>query len=139
MPFNYNSTGVALEGDFTIPDDEYVLEIVSAVEGQSKKGEPQVKVDYKVAEGQRAGFPVKFHYVTFKPSSEKSAGMAVHFLKTIGQPWEGDFKVDASKWIGKKLLAYLAAETYGGYTNMKVKWVKPIEGQKAEAEEEVPF
>lgn len=144
MPFKASSEGISLDDEFVIPDDEYVLEIVKAKEGLSKDGlYQQVIVDFKVAEGQRKNFPVNYHYVTFKKAGDKGAGMAIKFLKTIGQPWEGDFTVDASKWVGAKLVGYLSAEEYNGKKNMKCKWVKPVDTgsqvEKDEAMEEVPF
>lgn len=144
MPFKASSEGISVNDEFVIPDDEYVLEIVKVKEGLSKDGNfPQVVVNFKVAEGPRKGFPVNFHYVTFKKAGDKGAGMAIKFLKTIGQPWEGEFEVDADKWVGKKLVGYLAAEEYQGKKNMKVKWVKPIETGSQVTEDDaiewVPF
>jgi hypothetical protein len=33
--------------------------------------------------------------------------MAVHFLKVIGEPWEGDFDYDTDKWVGRTFRAKL--------------------------------
>lgn len=145
MGYRYNSTGVKMPGGQTIPEEEYVLEIVDAKEGKSKKGDYQVKVDFKVASGVHVGFEVKYHYVTFQAKDSKGAGMAVHFIKSIGEPWEGEFEISPENWIGKKLMAYLSVEEYNGYHNMKASNIKPYvvgqteTDQAASSEEEVPF
>ena len=143
MAFKASSTGVQMDDDFTIPEGEYTLEIVKAKEGLSKDGlHPQVIVDFKVADGDRKGFPINFHYVTFKKAGDKGAGMAIKFVKTIGEPWEGDFEVDSDNWIGKKLIAWLEPKEYQGKKNMKISWVKPVETESqvpAEEIDQVPF
>ena len=129
--FNYDGEGVQTQGDFTVPEDIYLLKVERVKPGKSKikedgtGGYPQVVVDFKIAEGPRKGFPISFHYVTFLPKTHKAAGMAVHFLKCIGQPWEGTFKVTPGAWIGKTLQAFLEAKEYNGTKNMALKWVKP--------------
>lgn len=122
----YNSTGAKLPDDFTIPDGEYVLRIEKAIEGVSKSGgDYQVRVDFKVAEGQHKNFPINWHRVTFVPADRKGAGLAIHFLKCIGEPWEGEFQIDPKRWVSRRVLAYIEAEEYNGYKNMKVRWTKP--------------
>src|SRR3990167_9644212 len=144
MPHVYDGTDVEVPGsNFTIPEDEYTLEIVSVKERTSKDGHYQVEVKAVVDQGSHKGFPVK-NYVTFSPAKKadgtpnKGAGMSVKFLKTIGQPWEGKFEINPQDWIGQKFNAFLAAEEYNGYTNMKIKWVKPVpvEEELQEAPEE---
>lgn len=138
----YNSTGIKID-DYVIPDGEYDLKIVSATPGKTKAGDDKVTVDLAVASGQHLGFVVRFHTVTFfLNSGHKAAGLAIKFLKTIGEPYEGEFDYYPDRWVGKKLTAYLCAEEYNGRINMKVQWVKPIDkidSQDKNLSEDVPF
>ena len=155
--FDYDGEGIQPSGDFTVPEDEYVLRIAKVKPQRSKIKEdgtgnyPQVVVDLVVDEGPRKGFPVSFHYVTFLPKEARAAGMAIHWLKSIGEPWEGKFKVQPGRWLNRTIRAFLEVKEFNGIKNMKIKWVKPHEGNKAPAAapaqpqgelgdlEEVPF
>lgn len=147
MPHDYNATGVEMPADgYTIPDDEYTVKIVKAKEGTSKGGDYQVVCDLRVVGGAHDGFDVKFHRVTFfdpkNTEKKKAAGMSVFFLKVIGQPYEGAFKINPDAWVGRSFQAYLAEKEYNGYKSMEVKWFKPLEdnGSQVPADvEEVPF
>lgn len=144
MPYEYNTDGADMsgQGDFIIADGEYIMRIDDAKEGRSKKEkEYQVICDLKVADGDQKGFPVRFHRITFcdPKRSPKGAGMAIHFLKTIGQPWEGKPNIDPSHWVGKVFLAWLEASDFNGFKSMKVKWVKPVTKEQDEELSEVPF
>lgn len=131
MPHEYNAEGAEMPNDgFTIPDNEYDLEIMRAKEGKSKGGDYQVTCDLKVIGGDHAGFDVRFHRVTFfDPNGEKkkAAGMSVFFLKVIEQPWEGKFQINPDSWVGKKFHGYLAEKEYNGFKSMEVKWFAPAD------------
>jgi hypothetical protein len=71
-----------------------------------------------------------FHTVTFLPSKNPGAGMSVHFLKTIGQPWEGNVKVDSSQWVGAKFMGYVVTDEYNGKTKNKLGEIKLYEPKK---------
>lgn len=126
---------------FVIPDGEYILRIAKAMEGKSKSGDYQVTCNLLVVDGDHKGFKVNYHRVTFldPKKNAQAAGMSIHFLKTIGQPWEGQFQIDPGAWEGKCFLGYLVQDDYQGFKSMKVKWVKPLDKAKAEELEEVPF
>lgn len=95
---------------------------------------------FAVNSGPYIGAAIPFHYVTFLPKDNKGAGMAVHFLKTIGQPYEGKYKVDHLKWRGKILKADVEEEEYNGYINNKITAVEAVEeAKKEDVLEEVPF
>lgn len=144
MPEEFDSEGAEVpQGGYTIPDGEYVLEIKKTKEGRSKTGNDyQVTCDLEVSFGEHKGFPVKFHRVTFIPAvkNKKAAGMGLLFLRNIGEPHSGKFKINPDAWVGKRLQAYLEANDYNGFKSMKVKWTAPVEGAQPEPiEEEVPF
>lgn len=143
MPgFTYDATGIPEGGgNGCIPEGEYILEITHAKPGKTANGDYKVTVDYVVADGPFAGKKVKFHTVTFfNDKSAKGAGIAIHYLKSINQPYQGPFTVTPENWVGRPIKAKIVHEDYNGYTNAKVKFVDPVDAPKAPAqEEEVPF
>lgn len=72
-----------------------------------------------------------FHSVTFMPKDKPGAGMAIHFLKTIGQPYEGKIKPDAQAWVGAKFMGYAITDEYKGKVKNKLGEIKPIEESPA--------
>ena len=111
MPFNYSSKNINVDGGFTAPAGVYRLVIKSVKEKTSKNGDPMVSVSCEIDDNQYLGVPV-WHNVTFLGDDEngipkRGAGMAIKFLKTIGEPWENDFVVNSENWIGKKFSAKL--------------------------------
>lgn len=72
-----------------------------------------------------------FHTVTFMPKEKDGSGMAIHFLKTIGQPYEGKLKPDAQAWVGSKFMGYAITDEYKGKTKNKIGEIKVYD--------EVPF
>lgn len=142
-PFPYNSDGIDIEPKRKlIPEGDYDLEITKAEESVTKKDNyPCVIVEFKVIDSLTLnGKRIPFHYVVFLPKEKPGANIAVHFLKTIGQPFEKDFVVEAYKWIGKRLRARVSIEKSldGKYENNRIKWVNPYEGAQPK-EESVPF
>lgn len=143
MSFSYNSKGVKPSGGIfsPIPDGEYILKIVDTAEGRTKNDDYKVTVDYKVETGPYKGRNIKFHTVTFFAITDKDnppagAGMAIHFLKCIGQPFEGNFQVDHMAWHGQMIKAQVISEEYQGKVNNKIKGIESIVEQSLE---EVPF
>jgi hypothetical protein len=67
-----------------------------------------------------------FHTVTFLPKDSPGAGMSVHFLKSIGQPWEGNVKVDATQWVGAEFAGYVVEDEYKGKKKNKISEIKPL-------------
>ena len=137
MPFNYNAAGIAILG---IPEDEYILQIKNAKEGKSKGGDYQVTCSLEVVGGKHNGVSVT-HYVTFLPKGHKSAGMALHFLHSRGQPFEGEFNVDPQQWLNNYVSAYLVRDEFNGKVSMKIKWCKAADPEKLKAalESQIPF
>jgi hypothetical protein len=149
MPFNFNATGIDPDSKGTnkvVPKRWYDFAIVEFVskagdvypkDGTTKNGDPNVSILCEVFnDGEYAGERV-FHTVNFLPAKlpdgkpTPGAGMSIHFLKTIGEPWEGNFSVDSSKWVGRKFKGYVIAEEYKGKTKNKISEIKPID--------EIPF
>lgn len=113
MPYNFNSKGqkpVPLGQFKMVPEGKYLLEIQEDYEEGYTNGAGyyKVKINFLVKKPNNyAGYPVKFFTVTFIPTGEKGAGLALHFLKTIGEPYEESdaLDVDPARWVGKRLWA----------------------------------
>lgn len=139
MSFDFDGRGIIVEDKQFVkklmPKGNYDYEIVEFVskagdsypkEGKTKNGDP--KVDFLaqvITPGEFEGERV-FHSVAFLPKDKNGAGMAIHFLKTIGQPWEGKFKVDPQAWIGERFRGYTVQDEYNGQKNNKIKGIEPI-------------
>ena len=139
MVFEFDGTGIVVEerkGEKKLmPKGNYNYEIVDftsaagnvyPLEGTTKNGAPKVDFLAEVTDGPFKGTRV-FHSVTFLPKDSKGSGMSIHFLKTIGQPWEGKFSVNPSEWVGTKFRGYTIEDEYNGKKNNKIKGIEPIE------------
>lgn len=110
----YDSTGVKMDGEFeAAPEGMYdllVAKITDTKDGEpwkTKNGDDYVSVECEIANGEWQGKKI-WHGVTFMDdTSRKGAGMAIHFLKSIGEPWQGKFDIDTDNWPGKIFRAKL--------------------------------
>jgi len=116
MSFNYSSKGVQMDNGFSpAPAGVYNCIIRSITEKTTKNGDPMVSAKCEIDQtGEWLG-TVFFHNVTFIGNDEqgkprKGAGMALNFLKHIGEPWEGDFEVSPDNWVRKTFRAMLKVE-----------------------------
>lgn len=111
MSFSYNAEGVEMGGKFSpAPAGIYSLVIEEAKEKTTKKGDRMVSAKCSIDDaGEYLGRTV-WHNVTFLPKERKGAGMALEFLKAIGEPYEGLFDVDADNWKGKTFKAKVGIE-----------------------------
>lgn len=128
MPFPYNAQKEV------IPVGRYRLKIVKAVEGKTKKGDPKVTCDLIITDGAWKNKHIPFHNVSFLAQGTDGAGFALSFLKAIGQPYQGKFEVDASKWVDKTFEAEVFIDEYNGEQKNKLGEV-----YLSEAVEDVPF
>ncbi len=109
MSFQYNATNVKPTGGGfePLPKGKYLLKIEQAAEGRSKNADPKVTVTFKVMDGRYQGRRIRFHHVTFLPEGSEGAGIAIHFLKTIGEPYQGALNVEPQRWLGKYLWGHV--------------------------------
>lgn len=135
----YDSRGIkpSTGGFDPIPEGDYVLEITEVEETESRKGNPMVKVTQIVSEGQYKG-KIIWNQITLLPKGEPGAGIALHFLKSIGEPWEEkeNLDIDPERWKGKRFKAHVIQDTYtkpdgSKITNNKIKGIEPLD--------EIPF
>lgn len=113
MPFDMDFTGVEIKkfSQVVVPPGTYNLSIVKATEKFTKKGDPMVVVDYEIVDGDYIGKLIKNHCVVFfKDKESPGAGMAKSFLKTIGLDNDGNVTVDATKWIGRRVVGKVVNE-----------------------------
>lgn len=168
MPkFKYSSKGVDTstpnknEG-FMVAPGYYNVAIVSFEEKWTAKQDAMLRLTCLIDD---KGNPFNgrkiFHNVTFIEPGKPGSGMTIHFLKTIGEPHEGEFEVSPENWIGKRMYVKMENTKYNNKTYLNVvgvmppsdgitfsqeaknTWLKESNAQsdsgKPEKEEEVPF
>lgn len=125
--FDYNASGVSMDGPL-LPDGWFTFRIMDATEGMTRDGKNHlVKVRADVIQDEEfAGWPV-YHYVTFLPKDNPGAGISLHFLKAIAEPFEGSFKVNAEDWVGKMFSGQVFTDTYKDRKSNKIKQVKALD------------
>lgn len=146
--FKVDFSGVEESGDFSpAPAGTYTLKVLEIEEGKSQRGHNMVNVTLAIVGGSFDGKKV-FHKVTFIPKGEPGAGFSKHWLKVIGQPYEGEVTVSPLRWRGARLEADLSVEDYEnkeGVTKKKNKLenIRAVPLDKAQEdkkqEEQVPF
>lgn len=141
MSFDFDATGIqpSSQGqNKLLPKRWFSFEIVSyttkdgsktyPLEGFTKENNyPKVDILAQVIddvefEGERI-----FHSVTFMPKDKPGAGMAIHFLKCINQPWEGKITADSENWVGERFQGYAIEDEYMGKKKNKLGEIKPYE------------
>ncbi len=110
----YDATGINPDATSfeLLPEGKYTLRITKAEETQSKKGNFMAKLECEVINNPDFNGRKIFHNVTFLNPQDKGAGMSVHFLKTIAQPWEGKIEIDIPSWEGAQFVATLGKSSY---------------------------
>lgn len=118
MPHQMDARGIVPQkpGTYTlVPDNtRCILRVNNYEEKFSTAGDYMVVVEWAVeTPEQYAGVTIPYHNVTFKAAGAKGAGIAIHFLKTIGEPFEGEtLDIDPGRWLGKKVSGLVGQETY---------------------------
>lgn len=114
MPRPYDATGIdTTQRSFELmPDGKYTLKITKTEETESKNRNLMAKLECEVVNNEEFNGRRVYHNVTFLAPSEKGAGMAIHFLKTISQPWEGKIDIDIPAWQGAQFIAKLGKASY---------------------------
>src|SRR6185369_5527037 len=109
MKRSYDSTGVDLKGGFApVPEGVYTLAIRAVADTKdglpwkTKNGDDYVRLTCEIDDaGEYLGRKVWYGVTIMDDKTRPGAGMAIHFLKTIDEPWEGAFEIDTDQWIGK--------------------------------------
>lgn len=139
MTFQYDSTGVNMDSNFSVvPEGIYNLQIVDVKEKVTKNGDPMVAARCEVINSKEHNGSVIWHNVTFLAKTSKGAGMAVHFLKTIGEPFEGKFVVEPNNWLLKNFTAQVrVGKDLNNKSRNEIAYILSKEEEKTT--EEVPF
>jgi hypothetical protein len=132
MEFDWNSGGQEPMDFSPIKPGKYPLCIVGVALKTTTKGDKMIETHLVIDEGELKGRQL-WNRVTFISDGKPGAGIAIHFLKTIGQPFETDknFKVQPQNWVGRRFIGTIANESYtppSGDTriNNVVKGVEPV-------------
>lgn len=147
--FDYDATGIEASNqgqNKLLPKKWFAWEIVSYVTKDGSKEYPlegyttekkYPKVDFlaEVIDDPEFNGSRVFHSVTFMPKETDGkqtpgAGMAIHFLKTIGQPYEGKISPNSEDWVGAKFLGYALEDEYKGKKKNKIGEIKVYEPKK---------
>lgn len=136
----YDATGINpdVQSFELMPDGKYTLKITKSERTKSKNGNLMSKLECEVINNPEFNGRKVFHNVTFLDPDAKGAGMAIHFLKTISQPWEGKITLDIPGWEGSQFIATLGKSTY--YSEKKKMNVDKNEIKKVEKDANwIPF
>ena len=123
MPFNYDATETPEDNFSPLPEGRYRLRIIKTEERKTRNGDTYVNVTLEAENGRKL-----FHNVTFIPYGKAGYGMAIHWLKCIGEPYEGVIDIDPSKWNGI-LYADVIIEEYQGKKKNALTPVLPEDAQ----------
>lgn len=161
--FDFDATGIDPDSKGTskvLPKGWYDFEIVEFVskagdtypkDGRTKNNDPMVNILCEVINNPEFDGERVFHTVTFLPAKgpdgkpTPGAGMSVHFLKCIGQPFEGKISPDSSQWVGAEFSGYVIQDEYKGKIKNKLGEIKPMatfqnpEIEQAAKTDDVPF
>jgi len=156
MAHVFNSTGLKPQRPgqpgFLLPEGKYLLEILDFEEKYSSQHDYMVVVQWIVREPkEHDGKTIKYHNVVFKAAGESGAGIAIHFLKTIGEPWQESeqLDIDPARWIKRRVWAVVEVGKYtpqsGKYAGKElqknvVRDIWPVDGEDGlPSEEQCPF
>lgn len=111
---SYDATGIDpdVKSFELMPDGKYTLKITKAERTKSKNGNLMAKLECEIINNPDFNGRKVFHNVTFVDPGSKGAGMAINFLKTISQPWEGKIQIDIPAWEGAQFIATLGKTAY---------------------------
>lgn len=119
MSFMYTEKGVTAGSSSSVaPEGVYSLVITSASDTKdglpriTKNGDDYVNVALEIDDANEWLGTKVFHNVTFMKNGtdgkpRKGSGIALHFLKCIGEPFEIPFEVKPENWVGKRIRAKL--------------------------------
>lgn len=129
LEFNWNAGGQEPMDFSPMKPGKYKVCVVEVKPSVSRNGDNMIEAHCVVDQEEGKGRHI-WHRVTFIKEGKPGAGIAVHFLKTIGQPFDinADFKVKPKEWLGKRFLATVINDSYTNPTTMEVKVNNKISG-----------
>lgn len=145
MKRRYNSDGMETGTKYTpFPIGDYLFVIKKVTDTKNgatwktKNGDDYVQVECEVDEGDYLGRKVWYGVTFMDDKSRPGAGMSIKFLKTIGEPYQGDFDIDSDNWVGKRFRARIkiGRNSKGDQVN-EIAWL--IDEDTKLSEDEIPF
>ena len=120
------------QGEFKlVPEGERVLSVVGVKERQSKNEDYMVEVALQDALTKTT----MRHWVTFVPEGMPGHGIGKHWLKTLGEPFEGEILIEPENWRSKSIRAVVIHEEKNGKTfaALDIGTISPAETSNEEA------
>lgn len=110
-------------GDILPPGTHQVM-VISAEEGKSSAGNPQLEIEMQAVAGEHEGGTIR-DWIHFTP---KTAGKVKQVLEAFGMTSDGSVSVEASDFVNKKAQILVREEPYNGEMKTKVKAYTPASG-----------
>ena len=108
-------TGVETGGR-SVPDGQYLLEVVSVEEKESSEGNAYLAWKWKVAEGPLKGATI-YDNTSLKPTALwRLKGL----LECMGFEVDGKFALNFREYVGKQVMANVANEVYQGKSKPRI-------------------
>lgn len=102
-----------------IPPGQYLVDITEAERNVNGKNNPQVQVQFTVAEGEQAGATLRGWYVL----TEKAIGRVLNLLQACGLALDARGGFDVAALVGSRLYITVVENTYEAGEN-------PVTGEK---------
>lgn len=138
MEFNWNAGGQEPMDFSPIKPGKYQVCIVETKLALTRNNDTMVETHCVIDQDESRGRHI-WHRVAFIQHGKPGAGIAVHFLKTIGEPFDinADFNVKPTSWLGKRFLAtvvndrYINPKTNEENITNKITGVEPVPADQA--------
>lgn len=129
LEFSWNAGGQEPMDFSPMKPGKYKVCIVEVKPGTSRNGDMMIETHCIVDQEEGKGRHI-WNRVTFISEGKPGAGIAVHFLKSIGEPFDvhNDFKVKPKDWIGKRFIATVINDRYTNPMTMEEKITNKISG-----------
>jgi hypothetical protein len=139
LEFSWNAGGQEPMDFSPMKPGKYKVCIVEVKPSHSRNGDMMMETHCVVDQEEGRGRHI-WNRITFISEGKPGAGIAVHFLKTIGEPFDihNDFKVNAKNWLGRRFMATIQNETYTNPSTMEqrvnnvIKGIEPVPAAELE-------
>lgn len=93
-----------------IPAGSYFLAVKEVNDGWTKNNDPRFDVQFEVINEPNHNGQIIWSSFTLIAPGKPGAGIILHFLKCIGQPHQGQIKINTDNWVGKRINAKIIIE-----------------------------
>lgn len=129
LEFSWNAGGQEPMDFSPMKPGKYAVCIIEVKPSRSQKGDAMIETHCVVDQDEGRGRHI-WNRITFISEGKPGAGIAVHFLKSIGEPFDihNDFKVNAKNWLGRRFMATVINDRYTNPVTMETKVTNKITG-----------